>query len=222
MCLIGPTSYWKGFVLDTYGDFQEDEGWKHAYHEYLLQWTDFYLLKMGNFPQGMEDPLQIFVGMNKALYQNEFPVDILEKRMGRSFLVCQAKYRGKWFPKVAEGHLCGDLGANNPLEGIKLQFSSPSFGIRYEVFSPEYGWRGMAVNGETAEILDEEGSAQPIYGMRLWLDGKDRPGIRLRVRACGIGIGWSDWITEEAVSIATKVPLCDVVIKVLMEGERTK
>ena len=213
VCLIGPTSHWKKFVLDTYGAFEEDESWKYAYHEYLLLWSDFYLGRSEQFVKKM-DFYEVCRQMRRGLYQNEFPSAVLERRLGRPFVVCCIKSQGIWQLPATEGNPCSSEGGS-PMEALKLYFSSSFFSISYEVFSPGCGWGGTASNGAIAESLDPGGQAKPVHGIRMRLDESGKGKYELLFRVRGIDSGWSAWASSEKNELFSKKPICALMVRLL-------
>ncbi|MBQ7478364.1 MAG: glycosyltransferase family 61 protein [Selenomonadaceae bacterium] len=217
VCLLGPTFYWKRFVLETYGAFDDDDSWKYAYHEYLLQWCDFYLGRDVQFIKKF-DFYKVCQKMHQLLCQNEFSSGVPEKRLGRPCLIYCIRSQGAWELPVMEGISCNGEG-DAPIEALKLFFSSSFFSIFYEVYSPACGWGGAASNGSVAEAIDSEGKAKPVFGIRMRMDDRGGEKYWLRFRVRGAGSDWSAWSHNENV-ILSKKPLCALEVRLLAKSGR--
>ena len=70
VCLLGPTVYWQKFVADKFGEEAPAMDGK-AYHDYLLAWSDYYLLPMNKeFPKS-QDFTDVLQAMNRELHLND-------------------------------------------------------------------------------------------------------------------------------------------------------
>lgn len=70
VCLLGPTVYWQEFVADRYGEKAPPMNGK-AYHDYLLAWSDYYLLPMNETFVNSRDFSTVLRVMNHELHLND-------------------------------------------------------------------------------------------------------------------------------------------------------
>ncbi|SDP29205.1 Predicted O-linked N-acetylglucosamine transferase, SPINDLY family [Selenomonas ruminantium] len=70
VCLLGPTVYWQKFVAERYREKAPPMNGQ-AYHDYLLAWSDYYLLPMNESFRKSQDFAAVLRAMNRELHLND-------------------------------------------------------------------------------------------------------------------------------------------------------
>ncbi|SEA23144.1 O-linked N-acetylglucosamine transferase family protein [Selenomonas ruminantium] len=73
VCLLGPTVYWQNYVADKYGEAAPPMTGQ-AYHDYLLAWSDYYLLPMNASFGNSQNFTSVLHAMNRELHLNDVAI----------------------------------------------------------------------------------------------------------------------------------------------------
>ena len=206
VCLLGPTEYWRKYVLEHYRERLDEDDMRvptGIVDDYVRHWCAYF-----SKPNHMDFRLKTL----KKIYSR---LTLLETQLKlQRPVLCYETHQARkgWLPANIEGDISGVLDEKLSLQAIKIYFSEPFFKVHYAVYYPNEGWTDVVSDKTTAGTT---GKNKGIYGLAVALDQRGATQFDVAYRVHNFNGEWSSWRGNGAKLVSPEYMLDGIQIRLL-------